>query len=287
MRKDGSRFWARGDDHRAARRQRRAHGLRQGDARHDRAPLRARAPAALRRDLRLGAQRHLHRRRRRGGYLGANAAFLRLLGINEAELRSRSIFDVTHPDDVAETRRAFHEMVTARWTGSSSRSATCGSDGSPVWVRVTAAAIADAEGVATRVVAQVEDITERRAAAERARRERAALPAAGRGRHRLRDLHARPRRARSRAGTRAPSASRATRRPRCSAGTSRCSSPPRTAPRGKPERALETARASGRFADEGWRAAQGRQPLLGARWCSTRCTTRPARSSASRRSRAT
>ena len=42
-----------------------------------------------------------------GGYLSANARFQRLVGYSEAELRAKTIFDLTHPEDVAESRRAF------------------------------------------------------------------------------------------------------------------------------------------------------------------------------------
>ncbi len=103
------------------------------------------------------------------------------------------------------------------------------------------------------------DLTERQAAEESLRAQRAAVPAAGAGRHRLRHLHARSARAVSATGTPAPSASRATgadeivgqhfsrfytdersRQPACRSAASR---PPRR---------------EGRFEKEGWRRAQGR-----------------------------
>ena len=73
------------------------------------------------------------------------------------------------------------------------------------------------------------------------------------------------RRASSRAGTRARSASRATRPTRSSASTSRASTPRRTAGTGLPERALETAAARGKVRERRLARPQGRHALLGLR----------------------
>ena len=97
------------------------------------------------------------------------------------------------------------------------------------------------------------DLTERRAPRKSAAPERGALPAAGRERPGLRDLHARPRRPRRELERRAPSASRATRPRRSSASTSRVSIRRRTCAAARPDDELAGARRDGRFEDEGWR----------------------------------
>ena len=75
-------------------------------------------------------------------------------------------------------------------------------------------------------------------------------------------------------GTRARSASRATRRTRSSASTSRASTPRRTASRAC-RRGAETAAREGRFEQEGWRVRKDGTPLLGA--CGHRCRSATSR----------
>ena len=101
-------------------------------------------------------------------------------------------------------------------------------------VRATLAPVRDSSGRPLYLFLQVQDITAERAAAERAPRERGAVPAARRGGRGLRHLHARPDRPHRRAGTAAPSAARATRPRRSSASTSGSSTRPRPARAGTP-----------------------------------------------------
>ena len=187
-----------------------------------------------------------------GGFVGANAAFLRMLGYSEAELREKSVSEVTHPDDVAETRRLFHQLISGAAERIELEKRYLRRDGSPVWVRATAAPILDGEGVATRVVAQVEDLTARRAAqsalAESERRFE--LLVQGVTDYAIYMLTAQGEIASWNAGAERINGYAAdevlgqhfamffTAEDRAVA---------------KPERALDTARASGRVVDEGWR----------------------------------
>ena len=82
---------------------------------------------------------------------------------------------------------------------------------------------------------------------------RGAVPRARLQRQGLRDLHARPERARRRPGTPAPSASRATPPRRSSASTSRSSTPPEDTRRASPSASSTRPRREGRFEEEGWR----------------------------------
>jgi PAS domain S-box-containing protein len=112
-----------------------------------------------------------------GHYIGANASFLRLVGYSEAELLKKTIFDLTHPDDVAESRRLFEDILGGAAERIEFDKRYLRRDGRVIWVHMTVARIVDAEGSATSVVAQVEDITQRRAAEMRLRESEARLQA--------------------------------------------------------------------------------------------------------------
>jgi PAS domain S-box-containing protein len=110
-----------------------------------------------------------------GRYIGANASFLRLVGYSEAELLKKTIFDLTHPEDVAENRRLIEDMLRGAAERIEFDKRYLRKDGRVIWVHMTVARIVDAEGAATSLVAQVEDISERRAAEARLRESEARL----------------------------------------------------------------------------------------------------------------
>ncbi len=112
-----------------------------------------------------------------GHYLGANASFLRLLGYSEAELRSKTVFDLTHPDDAAETWRAFETIVTGTADRLGFDKRYLRKDGRVVWARVAVSRIDDDAGKVTRLITQVDDITERREVDQRLRESKARLSA--------------------------------------------------------------------------------------------------------------
>jgi PAS domain S-box-containing protein len=112
-----------------------------------------------------------------GRYIGANASFVRLLGYSEAELLRKTIFDLTHPEDTAENRRVFEEVLTGAAERLEFDKRYLRRDGRVIWVHMSVARIVDADGRPTSVVAQVEDITERRAADKRLRESEARLQA--------------------------------------------------------------------------------------------------------------
>ena len=101
--------------------------------------------------------------------------------------------------------------------------------------------------------------------ASQARRNRAAVPAAGGRRHRLRDLHARSRGARRELESRRRSASRAMRARRSSASIFRSSTPRRTGSAAFRRSALETAARDRKVRGRRLARAQGRHQLLGER----------------------
>ena len=189
---------------------------------------------------------------RNGRYIGGNASFLRLTGYTEAELRERTYLDLTHPDDLADAQGLFENLLRGDGERSDFDKRYVRKDGTVLWARVSVAPILDSSGGPVCFVAQVEDVTERRAADmrlhESERRFRLLVQGVtdyaiymltphgeiaswnagaqrikGYAEHEVLGRHF---------GLFFTAEDRAT---------------------GKPERALETARATGRFADEGWR----------------------------------
>jgi PAS domain S-box-containing protein len=187
-----------------------------------------------------------------GRYVSANPSFLRLLGLTEAELLELTIFDLTHPDDVAETRRVFEAMRASGGQHREFDKRYVRRDGRLVWAHIVVAPILDAEGRTRSVVAQVEDITERRMAEARLRESerRFRLLVEGVSDYALFMLDPEGRITSWNAGAQRIKGYQAeqvlgrhfemffTAEDRAGA---------------KPQRALHTARDTGRFADEGWR----------------------------------
>ena len=187
-----------------------------------------------------------------GRYLGANAAFQRLVGYSDAELRAKTFFDVTHADDVAESWRAFEAIVTGAADRMVFDKRYVRKDGNVIWAHVSVTRIVDNDGRLTRLVAQAEDITERRAADERLRESerRFRLLVEGVTDYAVYMLSPQGEISSWNAGAeriKGYAAAEVLGRRFSLFFTAE----DRAA--GKPERALETARSAGRFADEGWR----------------------------------
>ena len=136
-------------------------------------------------------------------------------------------------------------------------------DGSRFWAHVVIDPIRRPDGELIGFAKITRDLTERRAAEERAAAERGAVPPAGAGRHRLRDLHARSRRPCHQLELRRRAHQGLSAAKRSSASISRASTPPKTATAGEPQTALGTAAREGRFEKEGWRVRKDGTPFLG------------------------
>ena len=187
-----------------------------------------------------------------GHYLGANAAFQQLTGYAEAELRAKTIFDLTHPEDVAEAWRVFEAILTGSVDRLEFDQRYLRKDGAELWAHVSVTRIADADGKLTSLVSQVEDITERRAAEKRLRESerRFRLLIEGVTDYAIYLLSPQGEISSWNAGAeriKGYAAAEVLGRHLSLFFTAEDRAS------GKPERALETARATGRFADEGWR----------------------------------
>ncbi len=99
-----------------------------------------------------------------GHFLRANAAFCRLVGYTEAELRERTFADITHPDhrerDVQEVGRIFR----GEREGYEIDKQYLHKDGRVVWGRLSAALVRDGQAQPRYFVSVVQDITDRKRA---------------------------------------------------------------------------------------------------------------------------
>jgi len=101
---------------------------------------------------------------REGRLLRANAAFCRLLGYDEREISSKSLSDITHPDDLAEHARLTQRLIDGLVPRFNLEERYLARNGTPVWVRVTCTAIRDHAGTFHYGVTLVENLTDRRKA---------------------------------------------------------------------------------------------------------------------------
>ena len=101
-----------------------------------------------------------------GRVLRVNDAYCALLGRSAAELLQLRVQDLTHPEDVALDREAVERLVAGEGSASyEKRYVHAG--GRVVWVAVSTAVVTRADGSPHYAVTQVDDITARRAEAER------------------------------------------------------------------------------------------------------------------------
>jgi PAS domain S-box-containing protein len=98
-----------------------------------------------------------------GRFLFANQRFREMLGYTDSELAARTILTVTHPDDVAVTKRRFGEMVQRRQPIEMEKR-YIRKDRSLMWVNVCDTPVLDAAGKPVSAVAVAIDITERKRA---------------------------------------------------------------------------------------------------------------------------
>ena len=94
----------------------------------------------------------------------ASPAFCRLLGLARDEAASMSVFDVTHPDDIAAGRDLWNRVFTGEIPSFSVEKRYLGKDGSTIWVTLTGSGVHDEPPRATYGIGMVEDIRERKRA---------------------------------------------------------------------------------------------------------------------------
>ncbi len=96
-----------------------------------------------------------------GRYLQVNAALCGMLGYSEAELLNKTWEEITHPDDLAVSRRLVEQLRGDAQPFAEDQKRYLHRDGRAVWVRLRISVVRDAAGAILYYVAHVEDVTER------------------------------------------------------------------------------------------------------------------------------
>jgi PAS domain S-box-containing protein len=97
-----------------------------------------------------------------GRFVRSNATFQRMVGYTEEELRERTFFDITHPEDVAENRRLFELTVAGARSWFQLDTRYLRKDGSAFWGRLTVYPLRELGDPPAYLIGLVEDITEQK-----------------------------------------------------------------------------------------------------------------------------
>jgi PAS domain S-box-containing protein len=115
-----------------------------------------------------------------GRYLQANAAYCKMLGYTEDELRGMTFASLTHPDDLHKNLKLRDELVAGKRAGFVMEKRYLKKGGAIVWTRHSVSATRDQDGEPKTLVVVAEDITEQKLAVEEVRRSAALLSMASR-----------------------------------------------------------------------------------------------------------
>jgi PAS domain S-box-containing protein/diguanylate cyclase (GGDEF)-like protein len=97
-----------------------------------------------------------------GRWFHVNPALCTMLGYKEDELIERTVFDLTHPDDVDSSRERIEGRLRGEARETRAEKRYVRSDGEVVWAAVNSSVARDAAGQPLYIVVQIEDITQRR-----------------------------------------------------------------------------------------------------------------------------
>lgn len=101
-----------------------------------------------------------------GSIVQSNLALQRFLGFSEAELRSKSITEITHPEDIDADMELFEELVAGERHAYQMEKRYIHKDGHLVWGRLSVSLVRGSDNNPQVVIGMVEDITERKTAEE-------------------------------------------------------------------------------------------------------------------------
>jgi PAS domain S-box-containing protein len=101
-----------------------------------------------------------------GAFLRVNDAFETITGYSKQELLSKTLFDITHPEDELQERRDYARQVAGEIDRYSTSKRYVRKDGAVVWVEVTSSTVTSDGGGFHYGVRMVQDITERKVAEE-------------------------------------------------------------------------------------------------------------------------
>jgi PAS domain S-box-containing protein len=94
--------------------------------------------------------------------LKVNNAFCQMLGYSEAEMLARTIYDLTHPDDIAWDLEQRKRALAGEIESFHTEKRYIHKDGHTVWGYMSCSLVRDADRKPLRFIAQIQDITERK-----------------------------------------------------------------------------------------------------------------------------
>lgn len=101
-----------------------------------------------------------------GKFMEVNPALSQIVDYDEQALKSLTFQDITHPDDLAADLANAKQLLNGDIDSYQMEKRYLREDGQEVWAQLTASIVRDVKGTPLHFVAQVENITERRHAAE-------------------------------------------------------------------------------------------------------------------------
>lgn len=107
-----------------------------------------------------------------GEFLEVNSALQSMLGYTESQLRSMTLTQVTHPDDLTVGLHLFQQMLANKWENYQIEQRYINSRSHIVWGNLSISIIRDQEKNPQFIIAMIEDITERKRAEQELRQYR-------------------------------------------------------------------------------------------------------------------
>lgn len=117
---------------------------------------------------------------RTGTFTHTNLAYRQMVGHDEADLQTRTLAELTHPDDRAAVLEALRTVVEGEQTSCVLEARALAKAGRTPWVRVTLSARRDADGRVIDTIAIAEDVSQRRADEDARRQQQLLLQMASR-----------------------------------------------------------------------------------------------------------
>jgi len=107
--------------------------------------------------------------------IAANAAFQDLLGYSDAEIASVTIYEITHPDDIAENKPGIDAIMRGEKDSFRMEKRYIRKDGRTVWVDMSTSSVRDESGKMLYLVTHAQDITDLKQAEEELEHQRELL----------------------------------------------------------------------------------------------------------------
>src|SRR5215210_1918033 len=115
-----------------------------------------------------------------GRFIQVNRSLCEMLGYTEEELLRLTFRDISHPEDLDVSVQRVRELLEGEREGYQLEKRYLYADGHPVWAALSVSAVRDPGGNPLYLIAQMQDITERKEAEARLRRSQARLAEAQR-----------------------------------------------------------------------------------------------------------